>query len=295
MTGKGGVGKSTVAAALALAAADAGKRVLTVDVEEAGVARLLGRPDAPTEPVSVTSGLAVATVSARSALRDVVHGMMPLAMLARRLLESTTFQLLAAAAPGLPEYLALAKIAGWLDATRLGRHRWDLLVVDAPASGHSLPLLTAPRTLATLARIGSAGRALARMESALADPGATAVWLVTLPEELPVRETIELHHALAREAGFPVHAPIVNAMPRRRFTAADAQVVGSTAVDAGHPMIRGARFELARRRAALAHLATLEQAIGSAPITLPYQPADPTADDLATLRRAIGRATGLAS
>lgn len=295
VTGKGGVGKSTVAAALARAGAAAGRRVLAVDVADAGVAGLLGGGGArPAEPVSLAPGLAVVSVDAASALRDVVHGMMPLAVLARRLLESTTFQLVAAAAPGLPEYLVLAKIADWLEATRLGRRRWDLVVVDAPASGHSLPLLTAPRALATLARIGTAGRTLARIEAMLADPADTALWVVTLPEELPIRETIALWDALAGEAGLPVAPPIVNAMPRRRFTAADARVIESPTVDEAHPMIRAARSEIARRRGAVTQVQILRGLVGAAPVTLPYQPAGPSTDDLATLARALGRATGLA-
>jgi Mrp family chromosome partitioning ATPase len=292
VTGKGGVGKSTVAAALARAAAAAGRRVLAVDTHAGGVGGILGCAEASSEPTSVAGGLAVARVDAASALRAVVHGFMPLAALARRLLESTTFQLVAAAAPGLPEYLVLARIAGWLDAKRLGRHRWDLVVVDAPASGHSIPLLTAPRALAGLARIGPAGRGGAGRGAPRPAPAATALWLVTLPEALPVRETIELHEALAR-AGLPVQPPVVNAMPRRRFTAADARMVESPAVDAAHPMIQSARLELVRRRAALAQVAALKEALGTAPVTLPYQPGDPTADDLVTMRRALGRATGL--
>jgi len=292
VTGKGGVGKSSVAAALSRAAAGAGRRVLAVDVDAAGVADFLGCPEASSEPTSIASGLAVARIDARTALRDVVHGIMPLAILARRLLDSTTFQVLAAAAPGLPEYLVLTKIAGWFEATRLGRHRWDLVVVDAPASGHSLPLLTAPRSLAALARLGPLGRALARLESTFTNAEETALWLVTLPEALPVLETIELHEALAH-AGLPVATPVVNAMPRRRFTAAEARVVESSGVDATHPMITCARLELARRRDALGHLATLERAVGAAAVTLPYQPADPSADDFSTLCSAIGRATGL--
>ena len=111
--------------------------------------------------------------------------------------------MLAAAAPGLPEFLVLHKLHGWLDARRLGRPVYDLVVVDAPASGHSLPLLAAPRTLGALARLGpDRASSCARIERHAAPTRRTTlVCLVTTPEELAVRETIELHRELAATLG----------------------------------------------------------------------------------------------
>src|SRR5262249_51485593 len=155
VTGKGGVGKTAVTAALARVAMDAGRRVLAVEVGQARLGPLLDAPEPlETDPKRLTPTLSAAAIAPEEARRDFVHGVLRLRVFARRLLESTSFQVLAAAAPGLAEFLVLHKINGWLDARRLGRPLYDVVVVDAPASGHSLPLLDAPRTLGALARIG---------------------------------------------------------------------------------------------------------------------------------------------
>ena len=179
VTGKGGVGKTAVAAALARAAVAANRRVLAVEVGRGRLGALLGAARGGLEPRPVSPGLAMATVEPEDALGDFVHGVLRIRMLSRRLLESTSFQVLAAAAPGLPEFLVLQKLQAWLDARRLGRTVYDLIVVDAPASGHSLPLLAAPRTLGALARLGPVGDTLRVIGATLADPATTLVCLVT--------------------------------------------------------------------------------------------------------------------
>src|SRR5207244_189398 len=142
-------------------------------------------------------------------------------------------QVLAAAAPGLPEFLVLQRLLGWVEARRFGRPTYDLVLVDAPASGHSLPLLSAPRTLGAFARFGPVGKLLGRIEHLLADPAATLVCLVTTPEELAVRETIELHRELVERLGLPVAPPIVNAVPPRRFVPADEATLARLEAAAG--------------------------------------------------------------
>src|SRR6185369_17816677 len=155
VTGKGGVGKTAVTAALAHGALDAGRRVLAVEIGRARLGPLLGASEPlGTDPVRLTAALSAAAIEPEDALGDFVQSVLRLRIFARRLLESTSFQVLAAAAPGLAEFLVLHKINGWLDARRLGRPLYDVVIVDAPASGHSLPLLDAPRTLGALARIG---------------------------------------------------------------------------------------------------------------------------------------------
>jgi hypothetical protein len=272
VTGKGGVGKTAVTAALARAAVDAGRRVLAVEVGRARLGPLLGAT-APlgTDPVRLTPGLFAAAIDPEEALGDFVHGVLRLRIFARRLLESTSFQVLAAAAPGLAEFLVLYKINGWLDASRLGRRQHDLVVVDAPASGHSLPLLDAPRTLGALARIGPVADTLADLDRRLHDPAQTLVVVVTTPEELAVRETIELHAELGDRLGLPLGPPIVNAMPARRFTATDEERLAASDV-AGHrhPHLEAARFELTRRAEATAQVGVLRRETGRKLVQLPF-------------------------
>lgn len=293
VTGKGGVGKSAVTAALALAAAAAGKRILAVQAGPGRLGALLGAPALSSEPQRVRPGLSAAVIEPADALAGFVHGVLRVGVLARRLLESTTFQVLAAAAPGLPELLVLHAVTTWLDQRRLGRRSYDLVVVDAPASGHSLPLLAAPRTLRGLARFGPVAELLTRIERRLADPAETLVCVITTPEELPVRETIELCREI-RALGLPVGPPIVNAMPPRRFRPGDEEALAH--LEPGHPWVVAARFLIERRRVAAAQVAALRRATGRRPLLLPLLFAGPEATGgLETLAHELSVAAGFAA
>src|SRR6266566_4543413 len=214
VTGKGGVGKTTVTAALAHAATAGGRRVLAVEVGRGPLGLLLGGTRLGSAPMRVTAGLAAASLEPEVLLGDFVEGVLRFRILARRLLESTSFQVLAAAAPGLGEFLVLQRLLGWVEARRRGRPVYDLVVVDAPASGHSLPLLAAPHTLGALARLGPVAELLARIQRLIADPGATLVCVVTTPEELAVRAPMELHRELAARLGLAA-APLALEAARR--------------------------------------------------------------------------------
>lgn len=296
VTGKGGVGKSAVTAAFARAAAGAGRRVLAVEVGRGQLGPLLGAEPLAADPRPVTRNLAAAAIEPDDALGDFVLGVLRLRPLARRLLESTTFQVVAAAAPGLPEFLVLHKLAGWVDARRLGRPLYDLVVVDAPASGHSLPLLAAPRTLGAFVRLGPVGEVLERLERLLHDAARTLVCLVTTAEELPVREIIELYRELTG-LGLPVAPPIVNALPARRFGTADAAAVARLeGMYPEHPYLEAARFEMTRRHEAAAQVTALRRAVGAASVRLPFLFAGPEASGgIARLARDLAAAAGLAA
>jgi anion-transporting ArsA/GET3 family ATPase len=297
VTGKGGVGKSSVTAALARALADTGRRVLAVEIGRARLGPLLEVPEPlASEPIRVTPTLSAATVEPEDALTSFVHGMLRVPVFARRLLESTSFQVVAAAAPGLAEFLVLHMLQEWLELRRLGRPRYDALVVDAPASGHSLPLLAAPRTLGTLARIGPVAETLGAIDRRLRDPAQTLVLPVTIPEELAVRETVELHRELTG-LGVPVGPVIVNAMPRRRFAAADEERLASPELATGaHPYLQAARFEIARRRRATAQTSILRRELGRAVVKLPFLYEGPEGPGgIASLAERLAVAAGIAA
>ena len=297
VTGKGGVGKTAVAAALARAATRARRRVLAVEIGTGRLGALLGTGRLELEPRTVGPGLAAASVEPEEALGAFVHRTLPLRMLSRRLLESTSFQVVAAAAPGLPEFLVLQQLNTWLEARRLGRRVYDLIVVDAPASGHSLPLLAAPQTLGALAHLGPVADTLRTIGARLADPATTLVCLVTTPEELAVRETIELHRELARRLGLPVAPAIVNAVPGRHFTPTDEAVIARLeASGERHPHVAAARFLLDRRREAAGQVRALRRALGAAPVRLPFLFAGPEAGDgIDVLERELAQAAWLAA
>ena len=288
ITGKGGVGKTTVTAAFAQAAAAARRRVLAVEVGPGRLGALLGAATVSHEPTRVGPRLAVARLEPEAVLGDFVLSALRLRLLARRLLESTTFQVLAAAAPGLPELLVLHRVAGWLEERRLGRPAYDLVLLDAPASGHSLPLLAAPRTLGALARFGPVATLLRNMERMLHDPATTLVCLVTTPEELAVRETLDVG------LGLSVGPPILNAVPRRRFTPTD--VAALAALDPDDPHVVAARFHLERRRQAQAQYSTLRRTLGVSPVRLPLLfPPPETSGGIDALATDLARAAGLAA
>ena len=296
ITGKGGVGKSAVTAALAHALAAAGRRVLAVEVGHGRLGPLLGVERLGTTPRTVAPRLAAAAIDPEEALADFVLSVLRLRVLARRLLESTTFQILAAAAPGLPELLVLHKLSGWVEARRFGRAVHGLVLVDAPASGHSLPLLAAPRTLGALARIGAVAEILRGIDRLLHDPEKTLVCLVTTPEELAVRETIELHRELAGTLGLPVATPIVNALPPRRFGPADEAALSRFGAWESHPWLEAARFLVAQRREAAAQVVRLRRALGTAPVRLPFLFAGPEAPGgIARLANGLAVAVGVAA
>jgi anion-transporting ArsA/GET3 family ATPase len=208
VTGKGGTGKTTVAAGLAVAAAGAGRRVLVVEVEgRQGLAGLFGRRSLSHREARVADGVDALAVDPDESLREYLdrYGFAPLA---RLLSWAHLNRFITAAAPGLGDVLLVGKV--WEAATReAGPAAYDLVVLDAPPTGRVVPFLRAPETVAELARVGPIRGQADRVRDLLDDPGRTAVVLTCLPEELPVTETLEGAAAL-REAGLPVAGVVAN-------------------------------------------------------------------------------------
>jgi anion-transporting ArsA/GET3 family ATPase len=289
VSGKGGVGKTVATAALALFAFRHRKRVLVVELSPYGRMReLLGGPEPGPEPAEVQPRLELVRIEPRRALADFLRSVLPIRALRERLLASHSFSILTAAAPGIEEFLTLAKIVE-LESQRLGlrrRPRYDLVLVDAPATGHSLPLLATARTMMEMMPIGSIGKTAAEVTRALADGRRTAAVIVTVAEEMAVNETIEIAAGLVRGGTVALGPLIANALWPERFTGDEARWLLSSSLDASDPLVAAGRYHVEKRRRAEEQLARLRAELRVEPVTFPFVVNE--ALDRPHLRRLVG-------
>jgi anion-transporting ArsA/GET3 family ATPase len=274
VTGKGGVGKTTVAAALGLAAARRGLRTVLCEVaEQERLAAMFGASEVGHSEVELAPGLFAVSVDPERAKEEWLGYQLKSGTLAGVLGGSRLFQYLTAAAPGLSELVTIGKV--W-DLAQLERRTggsvFDLAIVDAPATGHGLAMLRAPRTFAGVAKVGPIARQAATIDAFLRDGASTGVLVTALPEEMPVNETIDFERSLRDELGMGVDAIVVNALHPRRFSAAEARTLASLDGRAGPPAraaLRAALSEHNRARAEHAQLRRLKRAAEAPIATLP--------------------------
>jgi anion-transporting ArsA/GET3 family ATPase len=291
VTGKGGVGKTTVSAALGLDAAHHGLRTLIVETASDGsLAQIFDQRSLGTTPHQLDAGLFGVRIDPRKLVEDYFTRLLRVPWLADRLLSSSTFSALTAAAPGITEFLLLERILEWLDPGFMRRRRrYDLIIVDGPATGHALKLLRTPRNITTMVPAGPLARTAARLLTLLGDPQRATVVLVSLAEEMAVRETLETHATLTSDLMLHVARPIVNRIFPRHFSAAESAQLDT--YGNGGPVFAAARFAIAARREAERHVGLLRRTLGVSPILLRHVFArEVHAGDLRAMGRTLGRA-----
>jgi anion-transporting ArsA/GET3 family ATPase len=224
VTGKGGVGKTTLASALGLIAAERGLRTIVVEVGEQSRLPLLfdiAAPD-PGDEAELEENLSSMSIDLDRALLEWLQSLGG-RVSGRVLASSSTFQYFAAAAPGAKELVSMVKI--WeltQDRRRQGRARsggYDLVVLDAPATGHALGMLDSPRTFGAIARVGPIAGQAERLRELLSDPERSSYLAVAQGTEMAITETLELQQKLAEQLGRELHAVVVNGMLPQRFSA----------------------------------------------------------------------------
>ncbi|MGD9571236.1 MAG: ArsA family ATPase [Thermoleophilia bacterium] len=223
--GKGGAGKSTVAAAMGLAAARAGRRALVVEVAgQEHLSRLFRGADVGHDhEAELAPGLWGVSIDAERATEEYLAGQLRVRPLVEVLTRSRAFHTFAAAAPGLPELVTVGKI--WSLAIALDpsgtRPVWDQVIVDCPATGHGIALLETAGNVADLAAEGPIRDQAARIREVVTHPAATGIVIVALPEELAVSEAIEAATTLSGH-GLPIAGGVLNGVHPHRFADADA-------------------------------------------------------------------------
>ena len=220
VAGKGGVGKTTVTAALATAATRTGMSVLIVEVEgKSGLAACFDRPPLTYEEQELRPGLRARTLTPDEALLEYLedHGMR---RISRRLTASGALDVVSTAVPGMKDILVLGKVKALERADAA-----DLIVLDAPAAGHAISFLTSARGLLDAVRVGPVRKQAADVVELLTDPTRCQVMLVTVPEETPVTELVETAFAIEDRAGVALGPVVVNSYvdgpPRHRRHAVD--------------------------------------------------------------------------
>jgi anion-transporting ArsA/GET3 family ATPase len=236
VAGKGGVGKTTVSATLARAAALTGLSTLIVEVEgKSGLPAVFGQGELGYDEVVLAAGggpdgaadVRARTLTADAALVEYLrdHG---LSRISRRLVSSGALDVVATAAPGIKDILVLGKVK---QLERAGIA--DLIVLDAPAAGHAVQFLMSARGLQDAVKVGPVQKQATDVVELLADPTRCQVMLVTLPEETPVNELVDTAFAIEDRAGVALGPIVVNAcLPEVDGLSADRAQGGIAAVRA---------------------------------------------------------------
>ncbi|MEZ5322175.1 MAG: ArsA family ATPase [Microthrixaceae bacterium] len=280
VTGKGGVGKSTVASSLAILAASRGKRTLVCEVDAKGnLADFYGTNRLRFDPTQVQERLFAMSMDTEASLREYLKLQLHVPLVGRIGPLAKAFDFVATAAPGVKEILTVGKLA-----YEVRERHYDLVVVDASASGHVVGQLAASDAIRELVSVGVVRAQTEWMTELLTDAATTGVVIVATPEEMPVNETLELIDRVDTETGIDIAAVIANRVLPELFNRDEeadferldtpegrAALVGATNDGAVH-VIDGARLAVDLRRSRAEHLDRLAAGLpnGMPLILVPY-------------------------
>jgi anion-transporting ArsA/GET3 family ATPase len=280
VTGKGGVGKTSVASALGHLAAAQGRRTLVCEVDSKGdLADFFGVGPLTFDPTEVRPGLFAMAMDTEASLKEYLRLQLKLPMLAKVGPLARTFDFIANAAPGVKEILTVGKLT-W----EVRERHYDLVVVDASATGHVVGQLASPVAINDLVKVGLVRNQTDWMIEILTDPDQTAVVVVTSPEEMPVSETLELVGRLGEETDIEVASVVVNRVLPELFARSDEEIFDrvrepdamaalADRVGGGvEQVMEGAELAVSLRRSRVRHLTRLREGLpaGIPVLNLPY-------------------------
>ncbi|MCA9562569.1 MAG: AAA family ATPase [Myxococcales bacterium] len=224
-TGKGGVGKSTLTAAIALAAAKRGQRVLVLELNtKERISRYFGKPEVGEEITRIHDNIWAVNVKPESAMKEYVLMTLRFETIYKAVFENRFVSQFLRVIPGLNDLVLIGK--AWFheqEQNKDGTPTWDMVVVDAPATGHGLFLLQIPKVIVDAVPTGPMANECRKILDLLTDPKRTALNLITLTEEMPVNETIELKAKLDKSLQVPMGYLIANGIFPSVFTPYEAK------------------------------------------------------------------------
>ena len=283
VTGKGGVGKSTVSAALGVAAARLGKRTIVCEVaQQERMSAVFHREGVGYRETEIGDNLYAFSIDPQRALEEYLLQQIRIKPVYDLMFKNRIFTYFAAATPGLRELVTVGKIweLAQLDRRVKKGSKYDLVIVDAPATGHGLGLLRTPKTFGDIARVGPIKRQADTIYEFITDHSLTSVVAVAWPEEMPVNETIDLQRKLEQELGLPLDRIIMNGIYPYLFSDPEAAVLREHAEQNGNgsdPLgvvrqaaLRAAVSEHRRANANHEQLERLAQESGEDPVELPF-------------------------
>ena len=278
LTGKGGVGKTTLSIALALALTKRGKRVLHMQLgAHDHLGAVFGRPPVGPEIVELAPLLYAVNTTPADAMREYALLVLRSKVLYKAVFENRVVRRFLRMVPGLPELVMIGK--AWYheqERTPEGAPRWDAVIVDAPATGHGLFLLQIPSVITGALHAGMMVEESQKIAALLEDPARAAIHLVTLTEEMPVAETLELREKLARESRVQAGVCLANAVLPTRFSEPDAQLLhdllvdGGDAPDALRDLLQSGVFRHQRCQLQQAYLERLERGLDLPVVQMPF-------------------------
>jgi anion-transporting ArsA/GET3 family ATPase len=276
VTGKGGVGKTTVAVALGLRAAAEGKRTIVCEVAaQENASRIFEHTEVGFHEVEMEENLWSISIDPDESMREYVLLQLKVRAMRDMLFRSRIFNYLAAATPGLKELVTIGKIweLAQLDRKVKQGRKYDLVIVDAPATGHGIGFLQTPRTFAAIARVGPIHSQAKELNRLITDHEHTGTAIVALPEEMPVNESAALEHDLRTDVGVAVDRVYMNGLYPERFSKDEVERLSSLASEeagAVRAAARAALSEHSRARSQRAQLARLRRRVEAPVKTLPF-------------------------
>jgi anion-transporting ArsA/GET3 family ATPase len=294
VTGKGGVGKTTVAVALGLRAAQEGKRTIVCEVSsQENASRLFDHTEVGFHEVEMEENLWSISIDPDESMREYVLLQLKVRAMRDMLFRSRIFNYLAAATPGLKELVTIGKIweLAQLDRKVKSGRKYDLVIVDAPATGHGIGFLQTPRTFAAIARVGPIHSQAQQLDRLITDQEHTGTAIVSLPEEMPVNESASLERQLSEDLDISVDRVYMNALYPERFAEDETEKLldlAESSDGAVRAAARAAVSEAKRATAQRAQLARLDELVSAPVRTLPYifQP-ELDVDDVRTLAEQV--------